>query len=195
MQNKFSDYEKFLNIVDEDLTKIFEYQKEYIFCKPGCSLCCRRGDFPMSSIEFDYLMQEYNNLSGEIKSEVLNNIKALVKTDCDSYTCPFLTNNKCSIYSHRPIVCRTFGVLTEDSKGNPSFPFCTTEGLNFSQIYDKEKQRLSSALVKEHNFKIFPKIFRLSNNVVMNLPLAKELNINFGEAKRMIDFLKTQILQ
>ena len=98
--------------------------------------------------------------------------------------------DSCSIYSHRPIICRTFGVLTEDSKGNPSFPFCTTIGLNFSKIYDSEKKHLSSRLVKENNFKIFPRIFRLSNNVMMNLPLAKELNLNFGEAKKMIDFFE-----
>ena len=78
--------------------------------------------------------------------------------------------------------------MTEDAHGNPTFPFCTTIGLNFSQIYDKEKGHLSSALVEKGNFKIFPKIFRLSNSVIMNIPFAKELGIDFGEAKRMIDF-------
>ena len=61
--------------------------------------------------------------------------------------------------------------------------------LNFSQIYDKEKKHLSIELYEEKKLKTFPKIFRLSNKVIMNVPLAKELNINFGESKKMIDFL------
>lgn len=144
----------------------------------------------MSELEFKYLSLGYNKLDEKTKQKIDNNIKTCKKADIESYSCPFLIEESCSIYHYRPLVCRAFGVLTEDSKGNPSFPFCTTLGLNFSQIYDKEKQHLSAKLVKEKNFKIFPKIFRLSNNVIMNLPLAKELNLHFGEGKKMIDFFK-----
>ena len=49
-------YEKFLEVVDDDLRKIFDYQKEYLACKEGCAHCCKRGDFPMSELEFKYLM-------------------------------------------------------------------------------------------------------------------------------------------
>lgn len=183
-------YEKFLLVIDDDLRKIFDFQKEYIFCKKGCSLCCKRGDYPMSELEFQYLTIGYNKLDEKTKQKIDNNIKTCKNADIESYSCPFLIEESCSIYQYRPLVCRAFGVLTEDSKGNPAFPFCTTLGLNFSQIYDMEKQHLSSQLVKEKNFKIFPKIFRLSNNVIMNLPLAKELNLNFGEGKKMIEFFK-----
>lgn len=189
MNNKFENYEKFLNVVDDDLKKIFQYQSEYIECKRGCSLCCKQGDYPLSSIEFDYLMSGFNLLDEDIKNLIRQNIEELKKCDKNSYICPFLINDCCSVYNYRPFVCRAFGVLTEDSKGRPSFPFCTTKGLNFSKIYDEEKKHLSSDLVKKNNFKIFPKIFRLSNNVIMKLPLAKELNIEFGEAKRLVDFL------
>lgn len=182
-------FEKFLEILDDDLKKIFEYQKEYIVCKKGCSLCCRRGDYPLSEIEFEYLKAGFEKLNEETKEKINNNIEELKKGNRDSYICPFLMEDSCSIYSHRPIICRTFGVLTEDSKGNPSFPFCTTLGLNFSKIYDSENKRLSSKLALSGNFTILPKIFRLSNNIIMKLPLAKELNIEFGQAKKMIDFL------
>ncbi len=183
-------YEKFLEVITEDLEKIFDYQKEYICCKKGCSHCCKRGDYPMSQLEFEYLMKGYNETNETVKKKINENIEIVKNGDTDSYPCPFLIDNSCSIYKYRPLVCRAFGVLTEDSKGNPSFPFCTTIGLNFSKIYDSEKKHLSSRLVKENNFKIFPRIFRLSNNVMMNLPLAKELNLNFGEAKKMIDFFE-----
>ncbi len=186
---QINNYEKFLESINEDLRKIFEYQKEYIYCKKGCSYCCERGDYPISELEFKYLMLGYEKLEPDIKEEIKKNIKKLKNGNKESYVCPFLINKSCSVYKNRPIVCRTFGVLTEDAKGNPSFPFCTTKGLNFSKIYDKKNKRLSSELVYKNNFKIFPKIFCLSNKVVMNLPLAKELGIDFGEAKKMIDFL------
>lgn len=183
-------YKIFLKSIDSDLAKIFDYQKEYIFCKEGCAHCCKNADFPMSELEFEYLMLAYSELSDDIKNQITKNI-GIAKTskDKDHYDCPFLINNKCSIYTNRPLVCRAFGVLTQNANGVPAFPFCTTIGLNFSQIYDKETKRLSPELYDKGNFKVFPKIFRLSNTVIMNLPLAKELGIDFGKAKRMIDFL------
>ena len=183
-------YEKFLNSVSEDIEKIFDYQKEYLYCKKGCSYCCKRGDYPMSEIEHKYLMIGFEKLDNDIKEKIKNNIKKAKNGDIDSYICPFLIEESCSIYEYRPIVCRTFGVLTEDAKGNPAFPFCSTIGLNYSKIYDKEKKQLSTNLVHQNNFHTFPKFFKLSNNVVMNIPLAKNLNIEFGKSKRMIDFFE-----
>ncbi len=185
----FETYIKFLEIVDNDLRKIFDYQEEYIFCKEGCSHCCKNGDFPMTKLEFDYLMSAFEKLPEKKKAQIQENIKTLKVENPVSYTCPFLINEKCTVYQNRPLVCRAFGVLTEDVKGAPSFPFCAAMGLNFSQLFDEEKKLLVFAKAKEKNFKIMPKIFRLSNNVFINLPLVKEMGINFGEAKRMIDFL------
>ena len=183
-------FKKFLNSVNEDLDKIFEHQKEYIFCKKGCSYCCKQGDFPMSEIEYKYLMLGFDKFDEATKKEINKNIKKIKEQqNKDSYICPFLINDICSVYEYRPFVCRTFGVLTEDAKGNPTFPFCASLNLNYSQIFDKEKKHLSMDLFEKNNFKIYPKIFRLNNRVIMNLPLAKQLNINFGEAKKMIDFL------
>ncbi len=187
--NFMENYIKFLKSVDEDLKKIFDYQKEYLFCKEGCSYCCKRGDYPITELEFKYLMSGYEQLPEDIKSVIQKNIETAKKSDRENYVCPFLINEKCSIYQYRPFVCRAFGVLTEDVKGKPAFPFCAALGLNFSQIYDKENKHLSDELVDKGNFKIYPKIFRLNNRVFMNLPLAKELNLDFGEDKKMIDFL------
>lgn len=183
-------YEKFLESINGDINKIFEYQREYLCCKKGCSHCCKRGDYPMSEIEFKYIMKGFEKLDENTKEIIKHNIQEVKKGDTDSYICPFLIENQCSIYEYRPIVCRTFGVLTEDSNGNPAYPFCSTIGLNFSKIYDKEKKHLSADLVAKNHYMTYPKIFRLNNKVVMNLPLAKNLGINFGITGKMIDFFK-----
>ena len=185
---QFDKFEQFIASVDSDLQKIFDYQKEYIFCKKGCSLCCEHGDYPLSELEFHYLYTAYEQLNDSIKTEINKNIEEIKKQNLELYSCPFLINNSCSVYNNRPFVCRSFGVLTEDAQGNPAYPLCATKGLNFSQLYDKEKKLLSFALVEQYGFKVYPKIFRLNNKVIMNLPLAKYLGIDFGKAKRMIDF-------
>ena len=190
MTEKFENYEKFLSVVDSDIHKIFEFHKEYIHCNKGCSYCCRKGDYPISKIEYEYLMEGFETLDDNLKTQIKENINRTKQENSESYVCPFLINDSCSLYSHRPLVCRTFGVLTEDSSGNPSFPFCATQGLNFSEVYDEEKKHLSADLAEKKHFKVFPRIFRLSNKVIMNIPLAKELNIDFGEAKKIIYFLK-----
>lgn len=188
MDMNIENFEKFLKSVNDDIEKIFNNQKEYIHCKEGCSYCCERGDYPLSEIEYEYMMIAYNKLKQETKELIKRNIQEIENTD--SYKCPFLIDNNCSIYAHRPFVCRTFGILTEDANGIPSFPFCATIGKNYSEIYDKEKQHLSASLVEQKGFKVFPRFFRLSNKVIMNIPLAKKLNINFGESKKMVDFLE-----
>ena len=183
-------YEKYLSVINSDLEKIFDYQKEYIQCKKGCSLCCKKGNYPVSELEIKYLMLGYEKLDKEKKSEIKNRIEKIKETgDFESYECPFLFNDSCSVYMYRPLVCRTFGVLTEDVNGNSSFPFCCCEGLNYSIIYDKEKGHLSQDLVDKNNFSSPPTFFKLSNNVLMNIPLTKELNIDFGKTGRMIEIL------
>lgn len=185
----FENYEIFLESVNKDLEKIFEHQKEYLCCKEGCSKCCERGNYPLSELEFNYLLSGYKILDIEKQNIIKNNIKNLKNENRDSYVCPFLIDKKCSVYNYRPFVCRAFGVLTEDANSNPVFPFCASEGLNYSKIYDVKTSHLSFELVQKNNFKNFPKFFRLSNEVFMNLPLAKKLNINFGKVKELIDFL------
>lgn len=185
----FENYEKFLESIDCDLEKIFEYQSEYLCCKRGCSLCCERGDYPLSRLEFEYLKSGFNKSDIDIKNEVKKNIELLRTANKESYRCPFLINRTCSIYKYRPFVCRAFGVLTADAKGNPTFPFYAAEGLNYSKIYDKEKDCLSLELVIKNKYKTMPKFFNLSNKVMLQLPKTKELNLDFGETKSIIYFL------
>lgn len=183
-------YKKYLQVITAELETIFEYQQEYICCKEGCSLCCEKGTYPMSQLEYDYLMIGYNELNDSLKANIQQKIDEIKKEEnVISHICPFLVDNKCSVYQYRPIVCRAFGLLTEDAKGELGFPFCATLGLSYSNIYDSEKGHLSNDLVKENNFKVPPRFFNLNNTALMNTPIAKELELDFGKTGKMIDFL------
>lgn len=182
-------YEKFIDILTQDLLQIFEYQKEYIFCKEGCSLCCEKGEYPLTRIEFEYLKKGYELLPIETKKIISENIAKLKANPQKAYRCPFLINKRCSVYKHRAIICRTFGVLTKNVHDEITMPFCCEKGLNFSNLYDKQKGSLSFDLYKNGNFTNPPKPFNLTNSNIMELDLVKELGIEFGEVRTMIDWL------
>ena len=125
------DYKVFLKDLDERLQKYFELHKEHINCCLGCSSCCETGDYPLSQIELEYLMQGFANLSDGNKIQVQNNIKNIVKGGA----CPFLINKKCSIYPFRPIICRVHGLAYLCSDGVVKVPYCAKDGKNYTTVY------------------------------------------------------------
>lgn len=182
-------YAKFLEVLDSDLKSIFEHQKEYIYCKEGCSFCCEQGEYPHSFLEYQYLMFGFEKLDIFLQAKIKQEIINIKKTQEKLYKCPFLIEKKCSVYKYRSLVCRTFGLLSYNNAGKITCPFCYELGLNYSQIYDLKENMLSEKLYEKYNIKNIPKVFNLSSNNIKNLDIIKELNINFGEIKRLIDWL------
>lgn len=181
-------YEKFLNVLMMDLETIFTDQREYICCKEGCAFCCKKGEYPFSKLEFDYLMLGYSELSIKRQNEIKAKIDFIKKIGDKEYSCPFLFDDVCSVYKYRGLTCRTFGLLTERADKTLTIPFCTNLGLNYSNVYDKNSRQILTELYKENNYYIPPTAFKLNYRNIMSLPLAKELNLEFGEVKRLIDW-------
>lgn len=182
-------YEKFLGILTDDLNKMFEHQKEHLCCEEGCSLCCERGNFPFSKLEFDYLMEGFKTLDEDTKNVIRKNIQKIKSENLNSYTCPFLIDKKCSLYKYRGLICRTFGLLSMSVDNELTIPFCAGLGLNYSKYFDKEKQTISYNLVQSIPSKHPPRPFNINLNNLMSLDILKELDLEFGEVKRMIDWL------
>ena len=124
-------YPDFLRKLDLKLNAYFESFGENICCQKGCSLCCEKGEYPMSDIELEYLMSGYMQLAPEIKIQVQNNIKEMKKGEA----CPFLINKECSLYKYRPIICRVHGLAYIYKDNNVKLPHCVNEGKNFSKQY------------------------------------------------------------
>ena len=194
-------YEKFIRVITKRLDEHFEDQKEYLCCKEGCALCCQSGEYPCTSAELEYLSIGFSYLPSDIQNIIFSNIDKIKKEKTDFtgekflYTCPFLIDNKCSVYSHRMLVCRTFGLIyfnenAEVSKTNPlKVPFCFEKGLNYSKVYDKEKNNLSIAKCKELGYKNEPIAYNLNFKQLRERVGKDMLNIDFGEEKSLIDWL------
>ncbi len=124
-------YTDFLSDLDERLKKYFTLHKEFINCKLGCSFCCESGDYPLSAVELEYLMQGFIKLSDKDKIIVQNNINEMKKGGA----CPFLIDKKCSVYSNRPIICRVHGLAYLCKDGTVKVPYCAKEGKNYTKVY------------------------------------------------------------
>lgn len=141
----FNLYEKYLETVDEYLKKCFEEQNPFIKCKRGCAACCEIGEYPLSRLEMEYLMQGYTTLQVSSAKHIQKNIKDLLGQKETSrkpflHRCPFLSDeNQCFLYERRPIVCRTHGLAsfeTINGQKTIKFPQCSENGLNYSEIFN-----------------------------------------------------------
>ncbi len=186
-------YEIFLGMLIKELNRMFSAQSEFIKCKEGCSYCCEKGEYPFSRIEFDYLMKGYKALPQGTKNKILENIANINEDKKKSdnkdfmYKCPFLLDKRCTVYENRGIICRTFGLLCEHTDDRYTIPFCHEYGLNYSNVYDKELGQISEEL--SQSYETEPTAYRISRETIQNLSIAKNLNIEWGESKTLIDFI------
>lgn len=123
-------YEEFIKKLDIKLANYFDLHKKFIHCKVGCSACCEKGDYPLTSIELEYLMKGYIALDNSTKQTVQENIKTMEKGEA----CPFLIDKKCSVYPYRPIVCRVHGLAYLYKENKVKLPYCANQGLNYANI-------------------------------------------------------------
>lgn len=191
-------YELYLEKMDGLLDKFFQQQKPYIFCKEGCCQCCQNAEYPMSSIEVQYMMLGYQNLDPHIKKIVQSNVVKIKEEKQKSddkefmYECPFLIDKKCSVYRYRGIICRAHGLIfyvTDKNGGSRNkLPYCVHLGLNYSNVFDKEQNMVSQELFEKGGFETPPLAYNLSLPALLNNSLTKTLGLEFSELRALIDW-------
>ena len=162
-------YPKYLEFLDKKLSAYAKLHKKHIYCKEGCSACCENGDYPISQLELECLMIGFAHVDNDKKKEIQKNILNMKKGGA----CPFLVDNKCSVYKYRPIICRVHGLayLTDDKK--VKLPYCAKEGKNYSEVYDGEGITI--------------------NPIVENLDTPQLLNdYDYGEIRNLYDWINDE---
>jgi len=184
-------YENFISVLTKEIDKMFLAQEEYICCKNGCSLCCEDGMYPFSKIEFEYIIQGYKLLPDNLKQDIQKRIDSILSKyqTKKMYECPFLINKSCTVYNYRGLICRTFGLISENDNKKLTIPYCANEGLNYSEVYNKETHRISEEKVVEKKYKALPKAYNLSRENIM-YSIAFDLGFEWGETKPLIEWLK-----
>lgn len=189
-------FKEYLYIIESRLLKkYFEAQKEYIHCKEGCADCCKHGEYPTSEVELVYLMSAYHALDNETKKQIIANIdeiKANREANNGMYKCPFLIDNKCSVYNNRTIICRTHGLLfyIKDKDGNSrnKMPACVNKGLNYSEVYDIEQKIISPEMWEKSGIKAEPKAYNISREALLDNDIVRDMGVEFGESRALIDW-------
>lgn len=190
-------YKQYLNTLDQVLTKYFDDQKEFIFCQKGCSHCCEEGTYPLSELEYAYLLLGFFKIPPVEQRKVIQRIQKLKeeykKTEDKKnfhHRCPFLSEDKvCTVYEHRALICRTFGLLTITSEGKCVVPFCNDLGLNYSNVFNYERRGIDFELVKKLGCKSKPKPYNTNLRTLMSPSMFEGEPIDFGEVKTMMEFL------
>ncbi len=190
-------YIAYLNFLTGRLTRFFDKQKPYIFCKKGCGLCCQNAQFPYSQIEFEYLMKGFEKLDSLFQEKVTQNIKNIIEAKNNftgekfKYNCPFLVDNVCSVYEYRGIVCRAFGLMNLGENGGKEMPFCCFKGLNYSNIM--EGKYISAPKYRELGVSEPPLAFNVSYDFLTDAAFEKLFDFKFGDKMPMIDwFIKSK---
>lgn len=83
-------------------------------CKAGCASCCKAGPFQVIPDEVDIL-------APHVSSAAWDRVRALAGLDQDEAErrdCPLLdpASRTCSVYAHRPVICRTYLVTSPASE-------------------------------------------------------------------------------
>ncbi len=198
MLNMLEAYEKYLEIINEYLAKFFEQQKPYIFCKEGCSICCESGNYPFSKTEFDYLMIAFERLPVELKSQIKQNIKQIQEKRKQSnddkflHVCPFLIDKKCSVYSHRALVCRSYGLtsfyIDNDGTKRYKMPCCVSQGLNYSNVYDKEAGTFTTEKWQQSGIEIEPISYNVGLAFLLDNDMTKYFGLEFESQKALMSW-------
>ena len=98
-----ANYLSLLSRVDQLCGKITEQFAEQIFCRAGCSGCCRH--LSLFPVETANLVRAVKKLPAEIKTILSGRIHWP-----EDGPCPLLLDDCCTIYDSRPVICRTHGL-------------------------------------------------------------------------------------
>ena len=172
MQEKLKKYSEFINVFTKTVDGFFEEQKEFIKCSSGCSICCQTGYYPFTEIEYEFLKIGFNSLEKETQDiiyqraiEIYKNRKIFTQNGNElsnfSYTCPYLFDDLCSLYQHRGIICRTYGLISISARGENQFnmPTCLNKGLNYTNIWDEKIKGFSFEKAQALNLKSSPQAY------------------------------------
>src|SRR5262245_1390110 len=125
-------YRELIQRVDELATKLSSYYSGHLACRAGCSGCCRHH-LSVFRVEAAAIQEAIDALPETVRSRLERQAReASADSAQGSHTvCPLLVEDRCAVYSARPLICRTQGLplLFESGDGEKVVDFCP---LNFT---------------------------------------------------------------
>ncbi len=120
--SSFTAYSKLIKNTDKTSESLSAKHSPHMNCRSGCDLCCM--NYSILPIEFHYILEQ-------LRKAGLKKNSSTDKEDAEG--CVFLINHTCSIYNHRPMICRTHGLPLLYTNDNYEWELSTCE-LNFREF-------------------------------------------------------------
>lgn len=150
----FQHYAELLSEVDQEFNRVRDIFIERMQCRKGCSSCCSQL-FSISAVEAAYISRAVKRLDPVAREEMRDKARAylvdltgsefdetesiedhsqVISAWLDKYIgrryipCPALQDDACTIYDHRPIIARKYGIPLWNPKKPDTLQACE---LNF----------------------------------------------------------------
>lgn len=175
LKDIFEKYEQLAVQAEESFNNMQQSYGDCVKCEVQCSDCCN-AVFGLFPVESAYLNNRFNELDQQAQKEITARVKDFEKTltemqekirECGDdaekineimalqrIRCPLLNDQqKCSLYAHRPITCRVYGIPTViNGKPHACWKACFEKGkaypaFNLDGLY-KELFELSKSLLE-----------------------------------------------
>ena len=138
----FKKYKSLVKEIEQHTDILETIHNKHMKCKNGCDMCC---------IDFSIFPLEYHYILNEIEKE---NAKPELEGKSKGDICAFLKNHSCTIYEHRPIMCRTHGFPLIYANDDDEYELSACE-LNFTE-FDFEDFTMENTLPQDkYNSKLF----------------------------------------
>jgi uncharacterized protein len=110
MSNAYEQYQRLMARVDAFGQTIGQRYPTQITCHAGCDGCCYQ-QFTVFPVEAHHLAQAVTELAPEARQHLLARLQQadpwrIIDT---SSPCVLLEHGRCSLYTHRPLICRIHG--------------------------------------------------------------------------------------
>ena len=138
----FKQYKQLRTEIDNLSSELENQHAKQMQCKKGCDKCCI--NYNIFPIEFYSILSDFkdNKLLPEISFNPKENV------------CIFLNNSVCTIYHHRPIICRTHGLPLLFMNENSEWELSACD-LNFTEFNFGEFTMDNTFPQDKYNSKLF----------------------------------------
>lgn len=127
MSEQLKTYYALRDEIDTYVNYLNDEHSNHMVCKKGCDLCCL--DFDVFPVEFEAIKKQIEKEYPEVLNQEMQ--------EQNKGACAYLKNHACTIYTARPIICRTHGFpLVNMNKAGDQWElsFCH---LNFTDVDDE----------------------------------------------------------
>jgi Fe-S-cluster containining protein len=102
-------YLHIVNAVDEEFERNRKLHGHRMRCGQGCTDCCHHR-FVISGLEAHHMAEGLKLTTPEIRERLRSRASEYIRRTEQRLPCPALEGGACSIYEHRPLICRKFGM-------------------------------------------------------------------------------------